>query len=342
MNSFLRNTLYGLTVLMLSLSLSSCSDDDPITPQPVRPLLSGPSTINYGTLYAGECQDTTITFNNTANFASTITAIELSGSDVTWVGATLPVTVAAGSSLDLSFRACPVMTGNLTSRVVIRSSADSIVITLQGNVIPVKRTTIGAFYAQPDLTLPIFLKVKDEVLISGLQYGQYASADAPVGERTIIFQTTSGVELASSQKLDVDSANSLIAIYSGLGTEDELIVVNTPRGTAPSSPLAGVRFIHASKNAPKVKVILDVAQGPAMTPNFVEYGTSNGAFTQINLNTSALVIVDEAGATLATLTLNGPSALKAGKLYTVVMYGNATPGAPANALTATIILDPGQ
>jgi hypothetical protein len=342
MSSFLRQSLYGLTVLLLCLSVSSCSDDDPITPPQARPLLSGPAMLDYGTLYAGECQDTTITYNNTATFASTITAIEISGNDVTWVGATLPATVAAGSSLDLSFRACPAMTGDLMSRVVIRSVTDSIVITLRGNVIPVRRTTIGAFYAQPDLTLPVFLKVKDDVLVSGLQYGQYETADAPIGERTIVFQTTSGVELASSQKLDVDSAHSLIAIYSGLGTGNEVIAINTPRGTAPASPLAGVRFIHASKNAPKVKVTLDVAQGPAMTPNFIEYGTSNDAFTQINLNTSALVIVDEEGATLFTLPLSGATALQAGKLYTVVMYGNATPDAPANRLSARIILDPGQ
>lgn len=339
MNSLIQRTLCGL-ILLASFTLSSCSDD-PVTPLPKVALLSGPATIDYGTLYAGECQDTTITYNNTATFASTITSVSIDGSEVTWVGAALPRSVAAGASLDLSFRACPPATGVMQRKVVIRSATDSIVITIRGNVVPVKRTAIGALYAQPDITLPILLRVQDSVLTPELTYGQYVTAEVPIGERRIVYQTRSGIELVTSDEIDVDSANSTIAIYSGLGLDDEMILVNTPRGATPAAPLAGLRFIHASKNAPKVRLQLETAGGPSLT-ELVGYATSNNEFTSINTSATSVVVVDEAGATLLTIPLSVNSALQPGKLHTIVLFGNADPNATANGLTARVIVDPGQ
>lgn len=342
MRPLLRDSLFALSLFITAFSLSSCGDDDPIAPVQKKPLLTGPSLIDFHTLYAGECQDTTITYNNTAATEAIITTVQIDGSEITWVGATLPVTVAAGASMDLHFRACTPSTGALNRKIMIRSATDSIVLTILSNVVEVKRAPIGVFYAQPDLTLPVFVNVRDSVLVSGLVYGQYATALAPVGERRIVFQATSGTELAASDIVQIDSASSLLAIYSGIGVDDEVIAVSTPRGTAPAAPLVGVRFIHASKNAPSVRLHLEAAAGPTLTQTPVSYGTSNNAFTVISANTTALVVVDDAGTTLLTLPLTGADALTAGKLYTVVMYGNASENATANRLTARILLDPGQ
>jgi hypothetical protein len=342
MRSKLRHSLYGLTVFIITLILSGCGDDAPINPVEDKPLLTGPAAIDLGTLYAGECSDTIITYDNTASFAVTITAVKIEGTDVMWVGATLPVTVAAGKSLDLSFRACPASTGTLNRKVLIRSSTDSISITLLGNVIPVKLTSIGAFYAHPDLTIPISLKVRDSIVIKDQVYGEFRTGDAPIGERTFIFQNKSGVELASSEKVVVDSANSLVAIYTGLGIEDEVIMVNTPHGSALAPNFAGLRVINASKNAPKVKVMLDAAQGPTLTPTAIEFGTSNGNYAPISINTGALVLVNDDGIELLTLMLNGGGELQTGKLYTLIVYGNAKPDAAAHRLTVSLVQDPGQ
>lgn len=203
-----------------------------------------------------------------------------------------------------------------------------------------RRSTISAFYAHPDLTLPVYVKVGDSVSINALEYGQFASALAPVGDRKIIFQGQSGTELTSSGDVKIDTGRSVWAIYSGSGTDDEVVAVSTPL-TKVAAPLAGVRFIHASKNAAKVKVHLDVAAGSAMTPNFIEYGKSNDAFTPINVNTTALVMVNEGGTEILSVPLSGAAALSPGKLYTLVMYGNAT-GSGTNRLTAAIKLEPNQ
>ena len=203
-----------------------------------------------------------------------------------------------------------------------------------------RRATISAFYAHPDLTIPIYVKVGDSISISALSYGQFQSALAPVGDRKIIFQGQSGTELTSSGDVRIDTNRSVWAIYSGIGTDDETIAISTEKGTVPPT-LAGVRFIHASKNAPKVKLHLDVAAGSAVTPNYIEYGKSNDAFTPINVTTQALVMVNESGTGIYTLDLSGFAALVPGKRYTAVMYGNYE-GTGTNALTARILLEPGE
>jgi hypothetical protein len=102
-----------------------------------------------------------------------------------------------------------------------------------------------------------------------------------------------------------------------------------------------VRFINASKNASKTKVLLDVAQGSEVT-GAVEYGRSNGTFRPVNVNTSALVMVDESGRTLVTYPLTGAAALVAGKKYTLIMYGNADEAATNNKVEARLIIEPNQ
>jgi hypothetical protein len=203
-----------------------------------------------------------------------------------------------------------------------------------------RRATINAFYAHPDQTLPVYVKVGDSVSISALEYGQFASGLAPIGDRKVTFQGQSGTELTSTgSDVKIDTGRSAWVIYSGIGTDDEVIAVSTP--LTPVTGFAGVRFINASKNAPKVKVHLDAAAGSAMTADFIEYGKSNNAFTTVNTNTTALVMVKEDGTAIYTLPLAGVAALLPGRLYTVVMYGNAS-GSGTNALTAAIKMEPLQ
>lgn len=205
-----------------------------------------------------------------------------------------------------------------------------------------KRTYISAFYAHPDQTLPVYVKVADSVTIRALEYGQFASGLAPYGDQKVTFQAQSGTELVTSGDVTIAPERSAWAIYAGTGVGQEVITSSTVKGVAPAAPFAGVRFIHASKNAGKVKVHLDAASGPALTQNFVEYGKSNDAFTTINVSTTALAMVNESGATIYTLPLSDLAALLPGKLYTVVLYGNADVSATTNMLTARVLLEPGQ
>jgi hypothetical protein len=205
-----------------------------------------------------------------------------------------------------------------------------------------KRTHISAFYAHPDQTLPVYVKVGDSVTIRDLQYGQFASGLAPYGDREVIFQAQSGTELVKSGNVNIQPERSVWAIYSGTGLNQEVLLSSTLKGTAPAAPFAGVRFIHASKNAGKVKVRLDAASGAALTQDLVEYGRSNDAFTTINVSTTALVVVNESGNAIYTLPLTDFAALLPGKLYTVVLYGNADANATTNKLEARVMLEPGQ
>jgi hypothetical protein len=205
-----------------------------------------------------------------------------------------------------------------------------------------KRTYISAFYAHPDQTLPVYVKVGDSVTIRALEYGQFASGLAPYGDRPVTFQAQSGTELITSGNVNIQPDRSAWAIYAGTGLNQEVITSSIAKGTLPSAPFAGVRFIHASKNAGKVKVRLDATSGPALTQDFVDYGKSSDAFTTINVSTTALVMVNEAGNAIYTLPLTGLAALLPGKLYTVVLYGNADVNAVNNKLAARVLLEPGQ
>jgi hypothetical protein len=208
-----------------------------------------------------------------------------------------------------------------------------------------RRATISAFYAHPDVPASALnVSVDDSITISGLGYGQFASGLAPVGgSKRIKFQGLSGTEFATTNEVNIDSGRSVWGVYSGLGTsaEDEAFAISTPNGPAVAAGLAGVRFIHASKNAGKVRVYLNVAAGSAMT-DFVEYKQSNNAFTQIGINTTALVVVNEASNLVTTLDLSGLAGLVEGKRYTVILYGNADANATTNAVTTAIKLEPGQ
>lgn len=208
-----------------------------------------------------------------------------------------------------------------------------------------RRATFSAFYAHPDVPVAALdVSVSDSISIKGLGYGQFASGLAPVGSnKKIRFQGLSGTELATTNETNIDTGRSTWGVYTGLGTaaEDEAFAISTPNGPAIGANLAGVRFIHASKNAGKVKVYLNVAAGPTMT-NLVDYRGSNDAFTQIGVNTTALVVANEAGTTLTTLDLSGLASLVAGKRYTAILYGNAASGATTNTLTMAIKMEPGQ
>jgi hypothetical protein len=205
-----------------------------------------------------------------------------------------------------------------------------------------KRSTISAFYAHPGQTLPAYFEVDDSITISALEYGQYASGLAPVGNKKIVIQDQSGVEIATTPEVTINSSRSVWAIYAGLATNNEAIAISDTLGPALSAPLAGVRFINASKNASKTKVHLDVAQGSELTTNAVEFGKSNGTFKPINASTTALVMVDESNKVLVSYPLTGAAALEAGKKYTLIMYGNAATGATSNQVTARLIMEPNQ
>jgi hypothetical protein len=204
------------------------------------------------------------------------------------------------------------------------------------------RSTISAFYAHPDLTLPIYLKIDDSISISALSYGQYANGLAPAGTKKVIFQGQSGTELTSKEGVTINASRSVWAVYSGIGTDDETITISDTIGPAIPAPLAGIRFIHASKNASKTRVVLDVAQGSELTNGAVEYGRSNAVFKPVNVNTTALLMIDESGRTLVNYPLTGVAALEPGKKYTLIMYGNAAQNATSNQITARLIMEPNQ
>lgn len=207
-----------------------------------------------------------------------------------------------------------------------------------------RKATYIAFYAHPDEPASsLNVSVDDSVGVSALTYGTYAYGKGQVGaNKKIRFQGLSGTEFATTNEVNLDTGRSVIAVYTGLGTsaEDEAFAVSTPYGPKLGANLAGVRFVHASKNAGIVKVFLNVAAGPTMT-NIVDYRGSNNAFTQIGVSTTALVVANEDGSTtFATLDLTGANALEAGKRYTVVLYGNAASGATTNKLTLAVVPDP--
>src|SRR5688500_1784108 len=90
-----------------------------------------------------------------------------------------------------------------------------------------KRASISAFYAHPDQTLPVYVKVADSVTIRALEYGEFASGLAPYGDHRITFQAQSGTELITSDNVTIGADKSVWAIYSGTGLNQEVITSST-------------------------------------------------------------------------------------------------------------------
>ncbi|HET6512856.1 MAG TPA: hypothetical protein VFH43_11730 [Candidatus Kapabacteria bacterium] len=126
-----------LLTILFSIALFAAGCNDNVTPPESKPLVSGPGTISFGDVESGECRDTTIRYDNLTGAAVTITSASFNDSNFAWSGGALPISIAAGASVDIKVRFCPRSEAPSSGKLVVKGTGgDSVSIVLQGNGIP--------------------------------------------------------------------------------------------------------------------------------------------------------------------------------------------------------------
>lgn len=131
----MRTLLRVCCVLAFStmLGLVGCSEDNPVQPPTTKPLVTGPGSIHFGDVRFGDCKDTTIRYDNTTGKTVTLTRASFSSAQYSWVGASFPLELVAGTSVDLKVRYCPDLADSNHSYVVLTGTGgDSVKIQLHG------------------------------------------------------------------------------------------------------------------------------------------------------------------------------------------------------------------
>ena len=124
--------MLALCALVLIGGLSSCSEDS-TGPVERKPLVTGPGSVDFGSVSMGLCKDTTIRYDNTTGKPVTLTSITFAGEGFEWIGLALPVEIAAGASVDLKVRFCPSSQDTARATLVFKGTGgDSVAIKLSG------------------------------------------------------------------------------------------------------------------------------------------------------------------------------------------------------------------
>lgn len=202
-----------------------------------------------------------------------------------------------------------------------------------------RRSVVNVFYAHPDESILINAATNDSVFVDSLSYGMHQSGLGQVGEEIRIkFQGLSGSQIGETNPIRVNDSSSAWAIYTGSGTVDEFFAVSQHMPTVTGN-FAGVRFINASSNAPALRFRQDIAAGPAITTTSIGFKQSTGDFALVPIAADSIVAINDQNARVQSVDLT-LSRLQAGKLYTVIAYGNAT--SSTVPLVTAIFLEPGQ
>ncbi|HET6512316.1 MAG TPA: hypothetical protein VFH43_08995 [Candidatus Kapabacteria bacterium] len=121
MTSLFRRSILFAVMLVFAGSLASCSEDS-TGPETKKPLLTGPSSVNFGGTAVGNCKDTTIRYDNTTGKSITLSSATFTGAGFTWIGTALPAEVAAGASIDLKVRFCPIALDTAKATLVFKGT----------------------------------------------------------------------------------------------------------------------------------------------------------------------------------------------------------------------------
>lgn len=138
-----RRSLLSLCALLMVFVISGCSEDT-VSPVVKNPILTGPGSIGFGDVALGACKDTTIRYDNTTGKTITLTSVTFAGAGFEWTGSALPVEVAAGTSIDLKVRYCPVAKDSAGATLVFKGTGgDSVAVKLTGNGLDLRPLVTG-------------------------------------------------------------------------------------------------------------------------------------------------------------------------------------------------------
>lgn len=157
----------------------------------------------------------------------------------------------------------------------------------------------------------------NNLAVDGLTYGQTKAGQALVSTTTTVNVERQSGQTVGSATINVDT--NRLNWVAAASTVDEVIGLSTPRVLPVSPGQAQVRLFNISGNAPAVDLRQNTQGGPILAPN-ISYKIAS-SFTDVDTSVTRLWVV-KAGGTDTLTSVDATGMFKAGKLYTVVLYGS--------------------
>ena len=247
--------------------------------------LTAPSSINFGSVPVGSSQTQALTLSNTGGLSLTISAATIGGSGFTVSGLSLPYSLAAGASANLSVTFSPTTSGpdNATLTLSSNGSDPSINVSLNGSGTTTSGTlsvtpgsmsfgnvTIGTTQTQSgtliasggSITLSSLSSSNSAFMVGGLTLPITLAAgqSAPF---TLTFAPTASGSASANISFFTSSSTSASETASGSGTTIQH-TVQLSWNASTSSSIAGYNVYRggsASGPFTKINSVLDISLG---------------------------------------------------------------------------------
>lgn len=316
------------TLLLLSVGLSGCGY---FSPNQVKgAVLTLPASLAFGTVQVGQKATLQVGVQNSGNVPVTIYQVSISGQSFAVTGAgSLPLTLAAGSSLNLAVEFNPSTSGSLTGALTITSNATAnttATVTLSGT---------GGTATSTTATL--------SVNPSSVAFGNVGVNSSGAATVTLSSTGTAPVTVSSASVSGAEFTLSSASLPATLNPGQTLALQLQFSPTATGSASGQLTVVSNSSTNPTAQIALTGAgvsstSLPVLTvnPASVSFGsvavnsTSTQSISLTSSGSAALTInsltVSGAGFTLAPVTM--PATLNSGQTLTVGIQFN--PGAAGN------------
>jgi len=97
-----------------------------------QPVTCSPSNLRFGLIVLGQTESQLVVLTNTGTSSTEITGVSVSDGEFTALGLNLPVTLAAGQSVEMSVNFAPTATGWVGGKISLASSSGTIQISVGG------------------------------------------------------------------------------------------------------------------------------------------------------------------------------------------------------------------
>jgi hypothetical protein len=220
------------------------------TPQ----LVCSPTLLHFGWVEVGTAESEWVVLTNKGSTAVTLSAVSVSGSGFSVSGATLPVSLAAGSSIGLNVTFTPTSTLWFNDQVTITSNASnpSLVLTVMGTGVKAQ------------------LSAKPQRLSFGqVPVGSSASLPVVLTNNTEVTQTLSGFHALGSE-FSISDPPPAVTLDPGQSVTLNLTFTPRTAGIASSS----LWVIGPHLNVPAIGVGMKIGQMSA-SPAALNFGEAN-------------------------------------------------------------------
>ena len=188
-----------------------------------------------------------------------------------------------------------------------------------------KRAPVTVFHAHNDLyTTTFVVRSQDTVRANSLSYGMDTTFNVQIGTNSkLSVALPSGTPEKKIEAPVFDSLSTWVVVRGG-GASLDAFSVSTKRVT-PAAGKIGIRVINASENVSnKIQAWVDQIDGAKIGDPIDAKESTN--FTILSPTGIAKFVISNSSGSQEILSVTPQTALEAGKLYTVIIYGSGTAG----------------